>query len=275
MVATHISDVVTLANGVKMPWLGLGVYKMTSQEAERAVHDAIEVGYRSVDTAAFYGNEEGVGKAIREAKIPRDELFVTTKLWNDDHGYEAALRAFDHSQEKLGLDVIDLYLIHWPVTGRYKETWRALEKLYREGRVRAIGVSNFHSHHLEDVMATSDIAPMVNQVEYHPYLSQNKLRAFCEAEGIRLEAWSPLTRGRIFDHPVLVELASKYDKTPAQIILRWDLQHGVVTIPKTIRQTRMRENADLFDFSLTGEDMAKLDQLNQNQRFGPDPDTFV
>lgn len=275
MVATHMSDRTTLANGVKMPWLGLGVYKMTPQEAEQATHQAIDVGYRSVDTAAFYGNEEGVGKAIRESAVPRADLFVTTKLWNDDQGYDEALRAFDKSQEKLGLDVIDLYLIHWPVAGQYKASWRALEKLYDEGRVRAIGVSNFKPHHLDDLIGSSHIKPMVNQVEYHPYLSQGELKRYCDAHDIQLEAWSPLTRGRMFDHPVLQELADTYQKTPAQIILRWDLQNGVVTIPKTVRQTRMQENADVFDFQLSHEAMAKLDQLNRDHRYGPDPDSFA
>ncbi len=273
--AQHISDATVLANGVNMPWLGLGVYKAKEgEEVEQAVKAALRIGYRSIDTAAFYGNEEGVGRAVRESGIPREEIFITTKVWNSDQGYERTLAAFEASLQRLGMEYVDLYLIHWPVKGKYKETWRALETLYKEGKARAIGVSNFQVHHLEDLMADAEIKPMVNQVEFHPFLTQEKLRDFCRREGIQLEAWSPLMRGEVVNVPEIVELAEKYGKTPAQIVLRWDLQHGVVTIPKSVREARIRENADLFDFELSAEDMAKLDALNRDHRFGPDPDNF-
>jgi diketogulonate reductase-like aldo/keto reductase len=268
-----LADTAVLHNGVRMPRLGLGVFKVSEGEVERAVRIAIEAGYRSIDTAKAYGNEEGVGLAIKASGIPREELFITTKVWNTDQGYESTLRAFEASRKRLGLDVIDLYLVHWPVKGKYMETYRALVKLYNEGAVRAIGVSNFQIHHLKDVLAEFEIKPMVNQVEYHPLLSQVELREFCERNGIQLEAWSPLMQGNL-DVPEIKALAEKHGKTPAQIVLRWDLQHGVVTIPKSTNERRIRENADVFDFELTGDDMKLLDSLNRNRRFGSDPDNF-
>lgn len=265
----------TLANGVRMPWLGLGVWKVSEAEVELAVKSAIEHGYRSIDTAAAYGNEEGVGKAVRESGVPRDQLFITTKVWNADQGYDSTLAAFDRSVGKLGMDYVDLYLIHWPVKGKYKETWRALEKLYRDGRVRAIGVSNFHVHHLEDLLPNAEVKPMVNQVEFHPRLAQRSLLRFCKEQGIQMEAWSPLMQGKeLLEHELLAKLANKYGKTAAQIILRWDVQHGVVTIPKSVTPSRIRENADIFDFELSAEDMALIDSLNLDSRVGPDPDNF-
>ncbi|KZE83455.1 glyoxal reductase [Paenibacillus elgii] len=266
------SDTTVLNNGVRMPWLGLGVWKTKEgDEVVHAVQHALEAGYRSIDTAAVYGNEAGVGQAIQASSIPRDQLFVTTKVWNADQGYDSTLRAFEESRRKLQLEVIDLYLIHWPGKDKYKETWKALEKLYKDGLVRAIGVSNFKVHHLEDLLQDSEIVPAVNQVEFHPLLIQQELRTFCKEHKIQLEAWSPLMQGNL-DLPLLSELAGKYGKTPAQIILRWDLQHGVITIPKSIRESRIRENIDVFDFTLSDEDMARLDGLNQDHRFGPDPD---
>lgn len=271
----HISECTVLNNGVKMPWLGLGVYKAKEGgEVEQAVKTAVQAGYRSIDTAAFYDNEAGVGKAVRECGVPREELFVTTKVWNSRQGYESTLKAFAESREKLGLEYIDLYLIHWPVEGKYKETWKALEKLYKDGFVRAIGVSNFQIRHLQDLMADCEILPAVNQVEYHPLLTQKELRAFCKAHRIQLEAWSPLARGEVLTHPAVLEISRKYGKTPAQIVLRWDLQNEVVTIPKSVREERIRENADIFDFEILAEDMARLDGLNLNRRVGPDPDNF-
>lgn len=272
----HVQDGATLHNGVRMPWLGLGVYKVEEgDEVRRAVRTALEVGYRHVDTAAFYQNEEGVGQAIRESGIPRDQIFVTTKVWNSDQGYESTLKAFDTSLKKLGLDYIDLYLVHWPVKGKYKETYKALEKLYKDGFVRAIGVSNFQIHHLEDVLADCEIKPMVNQVEFHPRLTQKPLLAFCKQHHIQLEAWSPLMRGgELLNEPTLVNIAKKYDKTPAQVILRWDLQHEVVTIPKSVTPERIAQNANIFDFTLTKEEMDAIDALNENRRIGPDPDHF-
>lgn len=270
----QITDTTVLNNGVHMPWLGLGVWKtQEGEEVVNAVKYAVRAGYRSIDTAAVYGNEAGVGRAIQECGVPREELFITTKVWNADQGYDTTLRAFEESRKKLGLDVIDLYLIHWPVKGKYTDTWRALVKLYQDGLVRAIGVSNFQVHHLQDIMQSSDIVPAVNQVELHPLLNQQELRDFCRAKGIQLEAWSPLMQGNL-QLPLLTELGQKYGKSPAQIVLRWDLQHGVVTIPKSVSEQRIQENAAIFDFTLSDEDMNRLNELNQNQRFGPDPDHF-
>lgn len=269
-----ISDCTTLRNGVQMPWLGLGVWRMSEgKEVINAVKTALKVGYCSIDTAAVYGNESGVGKAIRESGIPREKLFITTKVWNSDQGFDSTLKAFEVSRKKLGLEYIDLYLIHWPVRGKYKDTWKAMIKLYKEGFVRAIGVSNFHIHHLEDIMSDSELVPMVNQVEFHPLLTQVELRKFCKSNEIQFEAWSPLMQGRL-DNPLLVELGKKYGKTPAQIVLRWDLQHGVVTIPKSAHENRIIENANVFDFELSQQDMEKIDSMNENRRFGPDPDNF-
>ncbi|MFC7391977.1 aldo/keto reductase [Scopulibacillus cellulosilyticus] len=271
-----LSDRVVLHNGVEMPRFGLGVYKAEEgQEVVNAVKAAINAGYRSIDTAAFYQNETGVGEAVKAVDVPREELFITTKVWNDRQGYESTLSAFNESREKLGLDYIDLYLVHWPVSGKYKDTWRALEKLYKEGYVRAIGVCNFKPHHLKDLLADSEYKPVVNQIELHPRLIQEETRAFCKDHQIKVEAWSPLMRGRIFDHPILTEIAGKYGKTPAQVILRWDLQHDIITIPKSVHEHRIKENADVYDFELTQGEMDRIDSLNNNERTGPDPDEFV
>jgi diketogulonate reductase-like aldo/keto reductase len=273
----HISEVTVLNNGVKMPWLGLGVWQGQPEDGahvEAAVRAAIASGYRSIDTAAGYENEAGVGRAIKASGIAREEIFVTTKVRNSDQGYDSTLKAFEESRVKLGLDYIDLFLVHWPVKGKYKETWRALERIYEEGLVRAIGVSNFQVHHLEDILSSGNIVPAVNQVEYHPRLTQVEVHRFCKDQGIQLEAWSPLMLGRVLDNPLILELAAAYHRTPAQIILRWDLQHGVVTIPKSIRSERIAENAKIFDFELKAEDVTKLDALNLNERSGPDPDNF-
>nr|WP_313957540.1 aldo/keto reductase [Fictibacillus phosphorivorans] len=273
MMPSSIHDRAVLHNGVQMPWVGLGVYKAEDgDEVIQSIKWALDAGYRSIDTASLYDNETGVGQAIAESNVPREEIFITTKVWNTDQGYEKTLAAFDASLERLGLDYVDLYLIHWPVPGKYKETWKALEKIYNEGRVKAIGVSNFKQHHLEDLMREAEIKPMVNQVEYHPRLSQEKLLAFCKEQGIQLEAWRPLLKGEIFEEPTLVELADKYNKSVAQIILRWDLQNGVVTIPKSVTQHRIEENIELFDFELSNEDMTRISALNQDKRNGADPD---
>ncbi len=270
----QLKDGTVLNNGVQMPWVGLGVYKASEgDEVISSVKHAIQTGYRSIDTAALYGNEEGVGKAIKESGVSREELFITTKVWNTDQGYESTLKAFEVSRKKLGLEYLDLFLIHWPVKGKYKETWGAMENLYREGLVRAIGVSNFQVHHLRDLMEDSFIMPVVNQVEFHPLLTQKELLSFCKENPIQLEAWRPLMRGRL-NIPLLNELGEKYKKTPAQIVLRWDLHHEVVTIPKSVTPHRIEENANIFDFQLSDEDIKKIDDLNQNKRFGADPDNF-
>ncbi|MEH7418178.1 aldo/keto reductase [Neobacillus drentensis] len=275
----NLQDTTTLSNGVKMPWFGLGVFKVEEgPELVNAVKFAIKHGYRSIDTAAIYQNEEGVGQAIREgineAGISREDLFVTSKVWNSDLGYEATLEAYETSLNKLGLDYLDLYLIHWPVEGKFKEAWRALETLYKEGKVKAIGVSNFHVHHLEDLLKEAEIKPMINQVELHPRLTQKEIQTFCLEQGIQMEAWSPLMQGQLLDQPVIQEIANKYNKSTAQVILRWDLQNGVVTIPKSTKEHRIIENADIFDFELTKTEMKQIDDLNQNHRVGPDPDNF-
>ena len=269
----------TLHNGVEMPSLGLGVFRVDDgQELIEAVKNAIKHGYRSIDTAAIYGNEVGVGqgiqKGIEEGGITREDLFITSKVWNSELGYEETIAAYEESMAKLGLDYLDLYLIHWPVEGKYKEAWKALESLYREGRVRAIGVSNFHIHHLEELMKDAEIIPMINQVEYHPRLTQTELQIFCKEHNIQIEAWSPLMAGELIDNEELQEIASKYGKSVAQIILRWDLQNDVITIPKSTKEHRIVENANVFDFELTKEDMNRINHMNKNHRVGPDPDNF-
>lgn len=271
----NLQSTTTLHNGVEMPWFGLGVFKVEEgQELVNAVKTAIEHGYRSIDTAAIYGNEAGVGQGIRAANVAREDLFITSKVWNSEQGYEATIAAYEESLTKLGLEYLDLYLIHWPVEGKYKETWHALETLYKEGRVKAIGVSNFQIHHLEELMKDAEIKPMVNQVEYHPRLTQKELQAFCQQHAIQLGAWSPLMQGQLLDNAELQEIADNHGKSVAQIILRWDLQNGVVTIPKSTKAHRIAENATVFDFELTADDMKRIDSLNQNQRVGPDPDNF-
>ena len=279
MMVKNLQDTTTLHNGVNMPWFGIGVFKVEEgPELVNAVKTAIKHGYRSVDTAAIYGNEEGVGKGIleglKEANISRKDLFVTSKVWNADLGYESTIAAYEASLKKLGLEYLDLYLIHWPVEGKYKDAWRALETLYKEGRVKSIGVSNFQIHHLENLMKDAEIKPMVNQVEYHPRLTQKELQAYSQDNGIQLEAWSPLMQGQLLDNKILQEIADNHNKSAAQIILRWDLQNGVVTIPKSTKEHRIAENANVFDFELTKEEMQSIDDLNQNYRVGPDPDNF-
>lgn len=269
-----IKDTTELNNGIKMPWLGLGVWKVEDGSAvESIIKMGVKAGYRSIDTAAAYYNEHGVGKAIKECGISREDLFITTKVWNADEGHDSTLKAFEKSRGKLGLDYIDLYLIHWPVKGKYIDTWRALEKLYKDGRVRAIGVCNFQIHHLLDIFESGSIIPMVNQVEYHPLLSQTELRAFCKKEKIQLEAWSPLMQGHL-ELPLLIELSNKYGKSPAQIVLRWDLQNEVITIPKSTHENRIIENTNIFDFELSDEDMSRINGLNLDKRFGADPESF-
>ncbi|WP_394371852.1 aldo/keto reductase [Salinicoccus roseus] len=275
MMKVTANDVYALKNGVEMPIIGLGVYKAEEgDQVKDAVLTAIEAGYRHIDTASFYGNEKGVGEAIRDSGVPRDALFITTKVWNDDLGYDETLKAFDVSMDNLGLDYLDLYLIHWPIEGKYTESWKALEKLYDEGRVKAIGVSNFHRQHLEEVFSMCRVKPMVNQLEYHPHLAQKEMHDFCRKHDIQLEAWAPLKRGSLFEEPIIQALVEKHGKTPAQIILRWDIQNRVSTIPKSVTASRIQENIDVFDFELSDADMKKIDSLDSNQRMGKNPDNF-
>ena len=272
---SNIRDCTLLNNGVRMPWLGFGVFKISDgQEVEQAVSYALEAGYRSIDTAAVYGNERGVGKAIRESGIPREDIFLTTKVWNDDQRERRTLAAFEESLQRLGTEYVDLYLVHWPVKGCYQETWQVMEEIHQSGRAKAIGVSNFMIHHLEDILSDSQIVPAVNQIEFHPFLVQPELLEFCQEHQIQVEAWSPLMQGKIVNEPSVLRIAEKYQKTPAQIVLRWDLQHEVVTIPKSVHLDRIVENAQIFDFELSEVDMNALDALDQGKRVGPDPDNF-
>ena len=261
-----------LNKGVLMPVVGLGVYQVPpGRRTRETVRSALELGYRHVDTARIYGNERDVADGIRESGIPRREVFVTTKLWNSDHGYDAALRAFDESVKRLGGDPPDLYLIHFPVQRVRADSWRALTRLYEDRRVRAIGVSNYTVRHLEELLVSSPVVPVVNQVELHPFLVQSSLRAFCRKRGILVEAYSPLVKGERMEHPALKRIAATHGRTPAQVLVRFCIQHGLVAIPKSVRPERMAENASVFDFALSREDMTELDQLDEDYRTDWDP----
>lgn len=269
------TDGPVLNNGVKMPWLGLGVWQAKDgQEVVSAVKDAIDLGYRAIDTAAAYRNEGGVGQAIKESGIPREQLFITTKLWNADQGYESALKAFEASRKLLGLEYIDLYLIHWVKPLTYRDSWKALVKLYHDGVVRAIGVSNHRPHHIDQLIEDTGVVPVVNQVERHPIHSQYPLLDYCKQKDIKVTAYSPLMRGQL-DHPLFAQLGEKYGKTPAQIILRWDIQCGVIVIPKSVHRSRIEENAQIFDFTLSDEDMAAINALNEDRFLVGDPDNVT
>jgi diketogulonate reductase-like aldo/keto reductase len=274
---TKIPDF-TLNNGVGMPQLGFGVFQVPDAEAEQAVTVALRDGYRSIDTARIYDNEEGTGRAIAAAGVPREELFITTKLWNADQGHDATLRAFDASLARLGLDYLDLYLIHWPMPSRdtYLDTWKAFERLYADGRVRAIGVSNFQTAQLTRIIDTAGVVPAVNQIELHPYLAQAELRAFHAEHDIATEAWAPLGQGKgLLDDPALAPIAAKHGKTAAQVVLRWHLQLGNVVIPKSVTPARIAENLDVFDFELDTDDLTAVAALDTGNRLGPDPATFA
>jgi diketogulonate reductase-like aldo/keto reductase len=268
----------TLNNGVTIPQFGLGVWQaQDGAEVERAIAAAFESGYRLIDTAAIYGNEQGVGNAIKASGLKRDEIFLTTKLWNSDQGYDSTLRAFDASIERLGVDYVDMYLIHWPMpkVGKFVDTWKAFEKLYADKRIRAIGVSNFTVPHLEALLAQAEIVPAVDQIELHPRLSQPEIRAYCEAHDIKVESYSPIMHGgEVLEDPVIKRIAEAHGKSPAQVVLRWHIQHGLIVIPKSVNPERIRENIAIFDFELALEEMEVIDAMNTNTRVGADPDTF-
>ena len=265
-------------NGLQIPQIGFGVFLVPPEETQEAVTEALKTGYRLIDTAQGYRNEEGVGAAIAQSDVPLDELFITTKLTNSEHGYDSTLTAFDGSMKKLGIEVLDLFLIHWPLPmfDQYVETWRALEKLLSEGRVRSIGVSNFEIPHLQRLMAETDVTPAINQVELHPQFPQEELREFHAEHGILTESWGPLSQGKgLLEDPSIVEVARRKDRTPAQVVLRWHIQVGCVVIPKSVRPERMRENFDIFDFELDDADMAEISKVRTGQRLGADPNVFA
>jgi 2,5-diketo-D-gluconate reductase A len=268
---------ITLNNGVRIPQLGFGVWQISDDEAQVAVRNALDAGYRHIDTAAIYGNEEGTGKALAASGIARDELFVTTKLWNSEQGYDSTLRAFDTSLTKLGLEYVDLYLIHWPLpeVDKYLDTWKAFEKIYADGRAKAIGLSNFHPAHTQRLLSESSVTPVIDQIELHPQLQQRAGREYHAEQGIATEAWSPLGSGKgLLEVPAIVAIAQKHGRTPAQVVLRWHIQLGNVVIPKSVTPSRIKENIEVFDFSLDTEDLAAISALNEDRRLGPDPSTF-
>lgn len=268
----NINSTKKLNNDVEIPRLGFGTYRIKADKiAVETVTYALETGYRHVDTATAYQNEKGVGKAIKESGIPREDIFITTKLWNEDHGYDSALRAFDVSLKKLGTGYIDLYLIHWPVSRKRIDSWKALEKIYNDGRARSIGVSNFTINHLKELLSETEIVPVINQVEFHPFLYQKELMNFCREKNIAIEAYSPVVRAKKFNNPVLKDTAQKYSKTPAQILIRWGLQHDLITIPKSSNRERIEENADVFSFNIQEDDMQKLNNLNEDYRVSWSP----
>ena len=267
-----IESVAELNNGIKIPRLGLGVYQSPpGQITKKAVEYALKVGYRHIDTARIYGNEADVGKGIRDSGIKREDIFVTTKLWNGDQGYESALKACNDSLKKLGLKYLDLYLIHWPVQNTREESWRALVHLLKDGKCRSIGVSNYTIRHMTELSEQSDVVPAVNQVEFSPFLYQKRLLDYCEKQKIQLEAYSPLTQGEKLNHPAVQGIAKKHGKTPAQVLIRWGIQHNLVTIPKSVREERIKENSEVFDYILTQDDMKTLDSLDENFRNSWDP----
>lgn len=274
----HLQDTIALNNGQQMPGMGLGVFQVENDATAEIVKNAIEIGYRSIDTAAIYGNEAGVGEGIKQAlassDLRREDLFITSKVWNDGLSYDETIAAYEESLRKLGLDYLDLYLIHWPGKDKYAESWKAMEDLYDEGKIKAIGVCNFTVSHLQSLLSFARIKPVVNQVEFHPRLQQVELRSFCDKHHIQIEAWAPLMQGGLLEEETISKIATKYGKSNAQVILRWDVQNGVITIPKSVRKERMMQNADIFDFHLTDEEMAVINAMNLEKRVGPNPEEF-
>ncbi len=269
---TSLGDTVEIAPGVLMPWVGLGTYRSAEgMEVEHEVAWGLELGYRGIDTASLYGNEEGIGHALRRAGIPRDDLFIATKVWNSEQGYDTTMQACSDSLARLRLDHVDLYLIHWPNPSLMEETWRAMEELHHQGKARAIGACNFLVPHLDQLLSFAEVPPAVDQVEHHPRLQQPELRDFCRDEGITMQAWAPVMRGGVCRIPEMVSIGARYGKSAAQVSIRWILQHGVTTIPKSVHRDRIAENAAVFDFELTDEEMRVIDSLDTGQRIGPDP----
>jgi 2,5-diketo-D-gluconate reductase A len=272
-----IVPTITLNNGVEIPQLGFGVFQVKPEETAQAVQTALEVGYRHIDTAEMYGNEKGVGEGVRNSGVPREEVFVTSKLNNGFHAHADALKAFDQSLADLGFDYLDLFLIHWPLPGidvDFVETWKAMEEIYHSGRAKAVGVSNFNAHHLGKLFAETDVRPAVNQIEVHPYLAQDDLRAFDAEHEIATEAWSPIAQGKVLDDPAVVRVAERTGRTPAQVTLRWHVQRGDIVFPKSVTRSRVEENFALFDFELSQDDMREISALDRGERTGPDPETF-
>jgi methylglyoxal/glyoxal reductase len=270
-----LADRVEIAPGVMMPRLGAGTYRSApGREAYDEVRWALEIGYRGIDTAALYENEADVGRALADSGIPREELFVTTKLWNDDQGYRSALAAFEESLRKLALEHVDLYLVHWPIPSKTADTWRAMQEIEASGRARAIGVCNFLPHHLEQLAAVADVSPAVDQFEFHPCLNSPELQVYCREHGITMQAWAPVMRGAVFEMPPIVEIGRRYGKTAAQVAIRWILQNDITTVPKSVHRERLAENADVFDFELTADEMSVIDTLDCDRRIGPHPDRY-
>lgn len=274
--ATTTVPTITLNNGVTIPQLGFGVFQIPPEDTKQATLTALEVGYRHIDTAEMYGNEEGVGQAVRDSGIDRSEIFVTSKLNNGFHDPKDALAAFDLTLETLGIEYVDLFLIHWPLpgVGDFVETWRAMETMYQGGKVRAIGVSNFTQHHLNRLLAETTVIPAVNQIEVHPYLTQDALRAFGREHEIATEAWSPIAQGKVLDDPAIERIARRVERSTAQVVLRWHIQRGDIVFPKSVTPERVRENFALFDFELSDADVSDISALNRDERTGPDPDHF-
>lgn len=265
-----------LNNGTEIPCLGLGVFQSPDgSETSNAVRWAIEAGYIHIDTAKIYNNEKSVGQGVRDSGVAQEKLFITTKLWNNDMRANRQQQAFEESLRLLGMEYVDLYLIHWPVKN-YLESWKAMEKIYASGKAKAIGVSNFQPHHLDTLISNSEIVPAVNQIELHPHLTQEPLRKYCAGKGIAIEAWSPIggQGGNLLSEPVLKDIAAKHGKSPAQVVIRWDLQSDIITIPKSVHQARIKENGSIYDFELSKDEIAAIDKLNKNKRVGPDPDNF-
>lgn len=269
---TDLQGNFALHNGIKMPYFGLGVFQ--SEDTTNSVLTALDRGYRHIDTASVYNNEKEVGNAIKQHAVEREDIFVVSKVWNSDQGFEKTIKAYHDSLKRLNMDYLDLYLVHWPVKGKFVETWKAMEFLYNEGKVKAIGVSNFMRNHLDELLPNCSVIPMVNQMEFHPYLVQQELVNFCLEKGIQYESWSPLMKGKILDIDILKKLSQKYEKTIVQIVLRWNLQKGIVTIPKSSNPERIKSNAQIFDFELSQEDLDVIDSLDKNLRIGPDPNNF-